>query len=139
MIYLFTVLDRFTRWPEAIPLPDIRAETICDALLPSWISRFGVPEDITADRGAQFTAATWKELHVNLGIHQKNTTSYHPQCNGLVERFHRQLKASLTVRLTDSSWMTELPIVLLGIRTSWRAELERRFSLRKKASRSRIS
>ena len=77
--YLFTILDPFTRRPEAVPLPDIRTETVCNALLRAWVSRFGIPAEITADRGAQFTLATWRELHELLGIKQYNTTSYHQQ------------------------------------------------------------
>ena len=51
MTYLFTVIDRFTRWPEAVPLPDAQASTCASALLHHWVARFGVPEDITSDRG----------------------------------------------------------------------------------------
>ncbi|GFN92154.1 Gag-Pol polyprotein [Plakobranchus ocellatus] len=51
MTYLFTVIDRFTRWPEAVPLPDAQASTCATALLHHWVARFGVPEDITSDRG----------------------------------------------------------------------------------------
>ena len=52
--YLLTITDRFTRWPEAIPLPDSQAATCTMALLQHWIARFSVPEDITSDRGLQF-------------------------------------------------------------------------------------
>ena len=55
MTYLFTVIDRFTRWPEAIPLPDAKTATCVKALIRHWISRFGIPADITSDRGAQFS------------------------------------------------------------------------------------
>ena len=120
--YLFTIIDRFTRWPEAIPLPDALASSCASALIQHWISRFGVPEDITSDRGAQFTSTLWKEVNMLLGTAIHNTTAYHPQANGMVERLHRQLKASLKARMTTADWMMELPHVLLGIRTSWRVE-----------------
>ena len=122
MTYLFTVIDRFTRWPEAIPLPDAHASTCAQALIHHWISRFGVPENITSDRGAQFTSALWTECNRCLGINVNRTTAYHPQANGMIERFHRQLKAALKARTTGTNWYSEIPIVLLGIRTSWRED-----------------
>ena len=121
--YLFTIIDRFSRWPEAIPVTDMTAQTCAKALIRHWISRFGVPTDLTADRGRQFTSSLWAELTKLLGIKATNTTAYHPQANGLVERMHRQLKASLMAR-SSGSWMDDLPVVLLGIRTSWRTELD---------------
>ena len=44
------------------------------------------------------------------------TTAYHPQANGLVERFHRCLKNSLRARLASDQWFWHLPWVLLGLR-----------------------
>ena len=52
--YLLTCADHFTRWPEAIPLVDIRAETFAAAFSSGWIARFGTPATIITDRGAQF-------------------------------------------------------------------------------------
>ena len=54
-----------------------------------------------------------------LGIDTRATTSYNPQCNGLVERMHRQLKSSLRAHLTTDSWQDALPLVLLGLRLAW--------------------
>ena len=119
MNYLLTVIDRFTRWPEAIPIPDSKTSTCVKALIQHWISRFGVPEDITTDRGPQFTSL-WSELGKLLGLKLHNTTAYHPQPNGMVERLHRQLKSALKARTTDPYWMDHLPFVLLGLRVAWR-------------------
>jgi hypothetical protein len=55
--YLFTIVDRTTRWPKAIPLSGISAANCAAALFSGWIQRFGVPSVITSDRGAQFTSS----------------------------------------------------------------------------------
>ncbi|KAK3696972.1 hypothetical protein RRG08_023162 [Elysia crispata] len=57
-----------------------------------------------------------------LGVEANTTTAYHPQANGMVERLHRQLKASLKARTTGANWFDELPMVLLGIRSSRRVD-----------------
>ena len=115
--HLLTVVDRFTRWPEAIPLSQTDAASVGRAFALHWIARFGVPTDITSDRGPQFTAEIWRALAESLGSKVHHTTAYHPQANGLVERFHRSLKAALRARLTTSTWVDELPWVMLGLRT----------------------
>ena len=115
MTYLFTIIDRFTRWPEAIPLPDAKTPTCTNALIRGWISRFGVPADITSDRGPQFTSSLWSNLNKMLGIKQQHNTAYHPQANGMVERLHRQLKDSLKARTTSPHWMEHLPFTLPGL------------------------
>ena len=77
-----------------------------------------MPDTLTSDRGAQFTSAIWAILTTRLGIHHITTTAYHPQANGLVERFHRQLKDALRARLAASDWPQHLPWVLLGLRAA---------------------
>ena len=116
-------MDHFSRWPEAIPLSDITSATCAQALVSHWIARFGVPIDLSSDRGAQFTSQLWTSIAQLLGIELHHTTAYHPQSNGLVERFHRHLKAALRARLTGPNWTAELPWVLLGIRTAPKDDL----------------
>ena len=120
--YLLTAVDRATRWPEAVPLADITADSCADAFAHNWVARFGVPETITTDRGTQFSGAVWKCMCEKLGINHILTTAYHPQSNGLVERFHRQLKESLRARSCNNSWEEHLPWVLLGLRTAPKEE-----------------
>ena len=93
--YPFTIVDRFSRWSETIPLTDMTAVICARAFLRHWVSRYGLPSDITSDRGRQFTSDLWSQLHEMLGVRSQNTTAYHPQANGLVERVHRQLKGSI--------------------------------------------
>ncbi len=121
--YILTCVDRFTRWPEAIPLTSITAETVARAFVCGWIARFGVPSSIVTDRGRQFESRLWAHLMTLLGVKRSRTTAYHPQANGMVERFHRQLKASLTTKLHPDMWMDALPLVLLGIRSAFKDDI----------------
>ena len=121
--YALTIIDRITRWPEIVPIKDLRAETTTQAFLHSWVSRFGIPETVTSDRGSQFTSEVWKTALYSLGIRPTFTTSYHPQCNGIVERFHRDMKNALRFVASDSNWINALPWILLGIQTAPRNDI----------------
>jgi hypothetical protein len=101
--YVFTIIDRTSRWPEAIPLASITAADCARALFAGWVSQFGVPATITSNRGAQFTSALWAGLLL-LNIQHSPTTAYHPQSNGLVKRFHRRLKDALWSRAAAADW-----------------------------------
>ena len=116
--YLFTSTERSTRWPEAIPMTGATAQDCARALLDGWVSRFGVPDDITSDRGAAFTSRLWTALGQLMGSKVHHTTAYNPAANGMAERTHRTLKASLMARCTGPDWRAQLPWVLLGLRTT---------------------
>lgn len=121
--YCLTLIDRRSRWPEAFPIKDISAETVAKFVYEGWITRFGCPIRLTSDQGRQFESNLFAELMKVMGIHKIRTTAYHPQSNGIVERWHRSLKAALTARLLSaSSWVSELPTVLLGLRIAIRKD-----------------
>ena len=121
--YLLTMIDRTTRWPEALPLADTTAEAVLQAFLDHWVSRFGVPSTVTTDRVAQFTSGTWRQSLSRLGIVASSTTAYHPQANGLVERLHRTLKNALRCACCSSgSWSRALTWVMLSLRSAPRPD-----------------
>ena len=121
--YCLTCVDRFTRWPEAIPLYDQEAVTVARAFFEGWICRFGTLLRVTTDQGRQFESYLFKELNSLLGSAHFHTTAYHPAANGMVERFHRQFKAAIRCYQHDR-WTEVLPIVLLGIRSAWKEDLK---------------
>lgn len=120
--YILTIIDRFTRWPEAIPMEDITSSTVCRKFYEGWVARFGCPDNICTDRGAQFTSSMFRDLAAFLGSNLKHTTAYHPQANGLVERFNRTLKSALTCH-KQIQWTKSLPTVLLGLRAAFKDDI----------------
>lgn len=117
--YCITLIDRYSHWPEVIPVADIRTETVVRSIFMHWISRFGSPEIIITDRGTQFESALFTSFYTLLGIRRVRTTAYHPQSNGKIERFHRTLKTAITAH-NKPDWLSALPAVLLGLRTALR-------------------
>lgn len=120
--YCLTIIDRYTRWPEAVPMPDMTAETVAKSLLTHWIARFGVPTAITTDKGRQFESAVFTALMVLIGTDHFKTTSYHPQSNGIIERWHRTFKASILCH-DKSKWTHHLPSILLGLRVAFKPDI----------------
>ncbi|CAI5673187.1 unnamed protein product [Oreochromis niloticus] len=121
--HLLTVVDRTTRWPEAVPLASTTAAVVARAFLSTWVSRFGPPADITSDRGPQFISELWSAMADGLGAKVHRTTAYNPQANGMCERFHRSLKAAFRASLQGGNWVDRLPWVLLGLRCAVKEDL----------------
>nr|VZI23835.1 unnamed protein product [Spirometra erinaceieuropaei] len=121
--HLLTCVDRYTRWAEAIPLPNVQAETIVKAFVSRWVAMFGAPSTVTTDRGVQFESALFQTLLSFLGCTRIRTTAYHPAANGMVERFHRQLKTALRAVEDPGNWSDNLPLALLGIRAALKSDL----------------
>jgi len=120
--YCLTAVERFTRWPEAFPIPNLTAETVAGALLSAWLSRFDCPQTITTDQGRQFESQLFHSLARMCGIHLSRTIPHHPVANGIVKRLHHTLKAAIMGH-AEEKWTEALPLVLLGIRTAYKQDL----------------
>lgn len=117
--YLLTVVDYATKYPEAEALKTIDAISVAEALV-NIFCRIGFPQEMLTDRGTQFMSELMKEVNRLLSVKHLNTTAWHPQCNGLVERFNGTLKTILKRLCSEcpKQWDRYLPAVLFAYRTS---------------------
>ncbi|MCG8112562.1 MAG: DDE-type integrase/transposase/recombinase [Candidatus Thiodiazotropha taylori] len=118
--YILVIGDYFTKWVEAFAIPDQTAQTVARCLVKEVVSRFGVPTYIHSDQGRQFESAVYQEVCALLDIKKTRTTPYHPQSDGMVERFNRTLERLLSafVNAEHSDWDERLPYVLMAYRSS---------------------
>ena len=117
--YVIVVCDYFTKWVEAYPVPNHTALTVADKLVNELISRFGVPLEIHTDQGREFESILFSRLCEVLEVKKTRTTPYHPQSDGLVERFNRTLLQMLSIYVNkyNSDWDEQLPFVLMAYRS----------------------
>ena len=116
--YLLTAKCCFTKWLEAIPMPDQTAETVGKTLFNHVFSRHGMPQQCHSDLGRQFIDKTFQSMCQQFGILKTATPAYNPKSNP-VERSHRQIKACLkTMSDLPGDWEDHLPAALLCIRTT---------------------
>lgn len=116
--YLLTFQDHFTKYVEAIPLRDQKADTIARAFVTKIFARHGAPTQLLTDQGGNFVAALMKEVCRLLGVEKVQTTAYHPESNGLLERSHHVFKDSLShyIEVSQQDWDEWVPYVLMAYR-----------------------
>ena len=118
--YVLVVTDLFTKWTEAIALPNQEADTVSKAFVDNFVSRFGVPLQLHSDRGSNFTSKLFSDMCDLLQIDHTMSTPQHPQSNGSVERFNRTLASILTMYCDKNqrNWDLYLPQVMMAYRSS---------------------
>ncbi|KAG5322117.1 POL4 protein, partial [Pseudoatta argentina] len=102
--YCVTIIDRFSRWPVAIPLEAI---IVARAFYDNWVANFGAPKTVTTDQGSQFEAQLFTALLQLIGCQRIRTMAYHPTSNGMIELWHRSLKAAIMCHANED-WSREL-------------------------------
>lgn len=118
--FVLVVSDYFTKWPEAIAVPNQEAETVASALVEHVFSRHGVPAEIHTDQGRNFESRLVNEMSRLLGTRHTRSTPLHPQSGGLVERLNRTIAKYLTAFIGEKQddWDKLLPLFLLAYRSS---------------------
>jgi hypothetical protein len=115
--YLLTFINHFTRFCDAIPIARQDTETIAREFVVRIITQYGVPKKLLTDRGASFMSGLIKETCKLLKIQKLQTSSYHPQGNGICERMHILLidMLSHSVRKDARDWDLFIPMQLWHI------------------------
>ena len=118
--YVVVFLDYLTKWAEAFAVPDQQAETIACLLTEHVISRHGVPEELLSDRGTNFLSELIAEICKVLGMKKINTSGYHPQTDGLVEKFNPTLinMIAKSCEIHAHDWDEHLAHLLIAYRVS---------------------
>ena len=118
--YIMVVADYFSKWTESYPPPNQEAWTVAQKLVDEFICRFGAPEIIHTDQGCNFESSLFQEMCDLLGVKKTRTTPYHPEGDGMVERFNRTLEAMLSKFISQHQkhWDVHLPKVMMAYRSS---------------------
>ena len=112
--------DYYFKWVNAWPMPNMETIIISNTLIDQMFALWGVPLHIHTNRGTQFESQLFQNLCSALGISKTRTTAFHPQSNGMVERFICTLEDMKSKYISDNQrdWDESLPLLLLAYRSS---------------------
>ena len=118
--YAVVFMDYFTKWPEVFAVPDQQATTIARSLVEEVVARHGVPELLLSDRGPNFLSELTCEVCKLLGIQKVNTSGYHPQSDGMVEKFNGTITNMLSkcVEKHGRDWDKRIPYLMFAYRVA---------------------
>ena len=118
--YIIVFSDYYTRWPEAFALPSTEASRIALLLVNEIMARHSSPRTLLSDRGPNFLASIVKEVCRLINTTRAYTTAYHPQTDGLVERFNGTLAEGLSMYVSthQKDWDQHLSLILFAYRVS---------------------
>ena len=109
-----------TAWPEAFATATTDAVIIAQLLLDNIVLRYGAPRTFLTDRGTNFLSKLISELCGMKNTKKINTTPYHPECDGMVERFNGTLVKTLLMYFSDNQndWDLHINAAFFAYRTS---------------------
>ena len=117
--YLLTIMCTSTRFPEAIPLRNIKTKSIVKALI-KFFTFVGLPKSVQSDQGSNFMSGIFQQVMHELGIKQYRSSAYHPESQGALERFHQTLKNMVRSYCfdTEKDWDEGIHLLLFAVRES---------------------
>ena len=122
--YLLTIMCASTRFPEAIPLRNIKAKNIVRSLI-KFFTLVGLPRSIQSDQGSNFMSSLFQQVMYQLGIKQFKSSAYHPESQGVLERFHQTLKNMMRIYCLkeEKEWDEGVHLLLFAVRESVQGSL----------------
>lgn len=119
--YILTIIDEYSRFPFAIPCPDVSAETVTENLKRLFYI-FGTPSYVHSDRGSAFMSAELKQFLTLNNVASSHTTAYNPQGNGQTERYNGIIWKTIMLALKSkglevSRWEAVIGEALHAIRS----------------------
>ena len=117
--YILTIMCSTTRFPEAIPLRNIKARTVLNDLV-NFFTLFGLAKEVQSDQGSNFMRGTFQQVTHELGVRQIRSSAYHPESQGALERLHASLKTMIRayVEQHETDWDVGLPLLMFAARES---------------------
>ena len=117
--YLLTIMCTSTRFPEAIPLRNIKTKSIVKAVI-KFFTFVGLPKSVQSDQGSNFMSGIFQQVMHELGIKQYRSSAYHPESQGAIERFHQTLKYMIRSYCfdTEKDWDEGIHLLLFAVRES---------------------
>jgi transposase InsO family protein len=114
------VTEYLTIWEEATPVKDCNAKITTNFLFEQVITRFGCPRFLMSDQGTHFINNSVNAMIEDFEVHNRKSTPYHPQENGIVESFNKMLENALTkiCNVNRDDWDHKIPAVLRAYRTT---------------------
>lgn len=118
--YVLVCVDHLTKYAEITALPDQKAETVARAFVETVVLRHGVPRQLLTDQGSNFVSRLMKDVYNLLGIDKRQTTPYHPACNGAVERLNQTASKLLShyVSRDQQDWDLWIPFAVFSYNTA---------------------
>ena len=118
--YMLVITDYWTRWCEAIPIPNKESATVAGTFMRVWVSRYGCPQSILTDQGKEFDSNLFKECCNLMQSWKVRTSPFHPRCNGLTERLNQTIERMLTAFVAENQldWDEKLPFVMMAYRSA---------------------
>ena len=118
--YILVVSDYFTKWTESFPMANMEAATVAKIIVEEVITRYGTPSMIHSDQGVQYESHLFTEMCRLFNIKKTHTTPYHPQSDGMVERFNKTLATMLSAYVDEhhANWDEHLPYVMMAYRAA---------------------
>jgi hypothetical protein len=119
-VYMLTIMDHFSKWADAFPIPNHTAATVARILFNRVFVYLGAPLRILSDQGPEFESSLFQELCRWMGIEKIRTTPYRPSTNGMVERYHRTLNSIIAklINAIQRDWCERAPVAAAAYRAS---------------------